>query len=200
MQKGPPPYRCKFHGGLAGAPLGNQNARKKLGLYADGLNERELDLVDKIHDDNLQSEINLLRLKIQGCIEAHAEQQELLNADDPEAIESAYFASEKHVRMTRPEGKVWVRKKNSKRRGAGRVKPTRTLDPLVVTEVHTTRRVRDYMHEAREYARILAKMLQIQRAVSGEEGAVSDSDRAVMAAQLLREAKQASGITKPKGK
>src|SRR3990167_3693921 len=201
MRKGPPPYRCRWHGGLGGAPVGNQNARKTFGIYAECLTPEEENLADKIVNDDLTHEINILRAKMFKCIQLAEEQQLALRSVDSEEVNSAFDPVEKTIKMVRPEGRVWLRKKNSSLRGAGRVKPTERLQArLVTTEVTVVRRARDYMAQARDFARILGKLLAIQKSVSGDEGSMTDNERATNAARLLREAKMMSGVSKEKPK
>ena len=70
------PWRCEFHGGKGGAPLGNQNARRH-GIYSNSVTVEELNmLIDEstINTKSVEFEIKMTKIRLKRAYEAEFQQ------------------------------------------------------------------------------------------------------------------------------
>lgn len=161
-----PPYRCRFHGGLSTGVVGNQNARKTLGLYADLLLPGEEKWLDELATDDLSFEISMMKVRLRRIAEA-----EVHHSSSPHSP-----LAETH---TKREREALPRKKGAKG------PPKYVMTVTETTKVHKTP---DFAHAMSVAARQLVKMMETQALLKGK-GGFSDEARKEMARDFIRQIK-----------
>ncbi len=84
----PPNGRCKFHGGLGGAPPKNlvKTEQVRHGIYKKGLHPHEKDDFDHISLGNLDEELRMARIKLARAYRAQAIYEKIHGLDDSEQV------------------------------------------------------------------------------------------------------------------
>lgn len=183
----PPPYRCKYHGGYAtGAPVGNQNARKMLGVYADGFTPEELAKLPLLSDD-VQTEVNMLRLRIQRIVQAQLNQDEALGSRDQEQLDAAFLPAERTTKRERPAVLIAFRKKKGGR--PGRLSPQK----MIVTEETIVKKAPDLQYAYNMAMKALQGMLDLQHRMKGGSEISDDRRKELMRQSLAEMDKQEQG-------
>lgn len=190
LRDDPPPHRCRFHGGLSTGVVGNQNARKTLGLYANLLLPGEEAWLADLATDDLSFEISMMKVRLRRIAEAELNYDENDDRHVMEVVEKSEL----------PALVLSLRKKAKVKKGTTpqKVKPPK----MVVVERTVIRKRPDFANAMAVAARQLVKMMETQALLKGK-GAFSDEAKKEMARNFIKECKAVAtsgkaGDPKPK--
>lgn len=125
--------RCKYHGGEAGAPEGNKNARKA-GVYEDlvkdRLSEDEKEVYDNVNaDTSLREELKILRFKLLRLLDPIEIEKVVTTKESVEKVAIECDEITKIDAIGKLADKIRKIVKQMKREG----KDTSSLDDLIIT-------------------------------------------------------------------
>lgn len=199
IRSGPPPYRCRFHGGMnPGAPVGSQNAAKKvLGLYANLLRPGEEQWLEQLAADDLSFEISMMKMRLRRIAEAEEqfeEQAKLQVVEESTRYSDPNIGQLSLADIARGKRPIPPRKSGAKPPPPGKCLVRRRL---VISEKYVVRRAPDFKNAMAVAARHLVKMMETQAVLKGK-GGFSDEQKKELARSFIKEVKaQGQGAGRP---